>query len=122
MKATLGRIVHYNDGGTMRAALVIRVRPELHDRVDLRVFVASGDDVTEVAVTEGLESGTWRWPSREPWEVIPTTQTPLFGDLLTSPMVTVAPDMPEPLPNVGASAADGGGELAGFGEDGKKAR
>lgn len=34
----------------------------------------------------------------------------------------VAPDMPEPVPNAGATAADGGGELAEDSKDGEKSR
>ena len=119
MKATLGRIVHFisRESGNTRAAIIVGLRasPEGEDYVSLHVFADGGSDWYESPVpfsSDPTEVGCWSWPPRDPPEVDDRRQT--LGDLLTSEVmesstVTVAPDMPEPLPNVGASAADGGG-------------
>lgn len=61
MKPSIGRIVHYNDAGTIRAAIITEVWSD--DCVNLEVFGVYEDRIkTSVVLGEG--PCQWRWPPR----------------------------------------------------------
>ncbi len=59
---TVGRIVHYNNNGTLEAALVVGVHSPT--TVTLVSWNSGGTSNTRTSVSLGTEHDTWQWPAR----------------------------------------------------------
>jgi len=61
-RPSVGRIVHFDDHGETRPALVVGVRAS--GSLDLTVFRPFGESFGPTDVEQGTSNGTWRWPPR----------------------------------------------------------
>ncbi len=59
---SVGRIVHFNNGGTMEASLVVGVNGA--ESVNLVSWNAGGTATTRTSIALGTEPGTWQWPAK----------------------------------------------------------
>ncbi|MFI0897105.1 hypothetical protein [Streptomyces sp. NPDC020983] len=59
MQPSVGRIVHYNERGECRAAIITDTDGK---RASLTVFTLFGTDPHPLPLAEGTEPGTWHWP------------------------------------------------------------
>lgn len=61
---TEGRVVHFNDGGKARAAIVAEVLDATNGWCWLAVFEPGHREVRPVRCFMGDEPGAWNWPPR----------------------------------------------------------
>jgi len=67
MKPSVGRIVHYIQGGEHFAAIVTTINSQSPTSVNLCVFPCDRGPENHYSVSQGgnVEEGTWHWPERE---------------------------------------------------------
>ena len=61
-KPSVGRIVHVDDHGDTRPAIVVGVRSD--GSLDLTVFRPYGETMALAGAKQGESNGQWRWPER----------------------------------------------------------
>lgn len=61
-KPTLGRIVHYNNAGTIEPGLIVAVHND--ECVSLVTWNSGGTSSSRSSVAMGEGEGRWNWPAR----------------------------------------------------------